>query len=118
MRKAGTLCAFECDLAKDFTPLATRIKKDIGVADILHNNAVAALQCSPENIDIDIVRRALDVSVLGYLCIMKEFLHEMIERKSGRIVNTSSSKDITLQPEWAVLGLPYNLCEAANISQS
>ena len=120
MRRAGTLCAFECDLAKDFTPLATRIKKDISVPDILHKNAVAAPQGSSENIDIDIdiVRRALDVRVLGYLRIMSGFLHEMIERKSGRIVNTLSPKDITLQPEWAALGLPYNLCKAVNISQS
>ena len=34
--------AFECDLAKDFIPLAPRIKKGTGVPDILHNNAVAA----------------------------------------------------------------------------
>ena len=84
----------------------------------MHNNAVAAPQGSPENIDINIVRRALNVNVLGYLRIMDGFPHEMIKRKSGRIVNTSSPKGITLQPEWVALGLPYNLCKAANISQS
>jgi len=119
MRKAGyTVHPFECDLAKDFTPLATQIKNDIGVPDILHNNAVSAPQGSPENIDIEIVRRALDVSVLGYLRIMNGFLQEMIERKSGWIVNTSSPNGITPQPQWAALGLPYNICKAANISQS
>ena len=62
MRKAGyTVHAFECDLAKGFTPLATRIK-DIGVPDILHNNAVAA----PRRmgwIPVRITRRYFDLLV-------------------------------------------------------
>ncbi|OCK79496.1 NAD(P)-binding protein, partial [Lepidopterella palustris CBS 459.81] len=121
MRKEGYVVhAFVCDLASDtgIASLGAQIIKDIGVPDILHNNAFWAPQGSVEDIDIDIIRRALDISVLGYLRIIKAFVNDMMARKSGWIVNTSSPNGITPKAEWAAMGLPYNLCKAADISMS
>jgi len=63
-------------------------------------------------------RKAFDVSVLGYLRIVKAFVTEMIERKSGWIVNTASPNGIAPPHAFAANGVPYNMCKAADISIS
>jgi len=121
LRKEGhTVYAFQCDLASDsgVATLGEKIKKEIGVPDILHNNAFFARPGSILDIDIDGARKALDVSVLGYLKIVKAFVTEMIERKSGWIVNTASPNGIAPPHAFAANGVPYNMCKAADISIS
>jgi NAD(P)-dependent dehydrogenase (short-subunit alcohol dehydrogenase family) len=115
-----TVHAFTCDLSsdKEVESLGAKIKGDIGVPDILHNNAFYAPTGTIENIDLNGARQAFEVSVLGYLRIVKAFLTEMIERKSGWIVNTASPNGITPPIQFAANGLPYNLCKAADISIS
>jgi len=121
LRKEGfEVHPFQCDLASD-TQVATlgeKIKKDIGVPDILHNNAMYAQPGSVLDIDIDGARKALDVNVLGYLRIVKAFVTEMIERRSGWIVNTASPNGIAPPHAFAANGVPYNMCKAADISIS
>jgi len=112
--------AFHVDLTSDtgVKSLGEKIKSEIGVPDILHNNAFYARPGSILDIDIDEARKAFDVSVLGYLRIVKAFVTEMIERKSGWIVNTASPNGITPPRAFATNGVPYNLCKAADISIS
>ncbi|KAF2808135.1 NAD(P)-binding protein, partial [Mytilinidion resinicola] len=121
LKKAGhTAYSFTVDLSSDkgVADLGEKIIKEIGVPDILHNNAFWAPNGCVEDIEIDGIRKALDVSVLGYLRIVKAFLTPMIERKSGWIVNTSSPNGITPPSSYAEYGLPYNVCKAADISLS
>lgn len=121
LRKDGyEVHSFQVDLSSDqeVASLGEKIKKDIGVPDILHNNAFFARPGSIFDIDIDGARKALDVSVLGYLRIVKAFVTEMIERKSGWIVNTASPNGITPPHAFAANGVPYNMCKAADISFS
>jgi len=97
LRKEGhKVDAFQCDLSSntEVASLGEKIKENIGVPDILHNNAFFA-------------RR-----------IVKAFLNEMIERKSGWIVNTASPNGIAPPHAFAANGVPYNMCKAADISIS
>jgi len=112
--------SFQCDLSSDdgVASLGEKIKKDIGVPDILHNNAFFAQPGTILDIDIAGARKAFDVSVLGYLRIVKAFVTEMIERKSGWIVNTASPNGIAPPHAFAANGVPYNMCKAADISIS
>jgi len=121
MKKEGyTAYAFTVDLAsdKDVADLGEKIIKEIGVPDILHNNAFWAPNGCIEEIDIDGIRKALDVSVLGYLRIVRAFVNDMIARKSGWIVNTASPNGITPPASYAEYGLPYNVCKAGDIAMS
>lgn len=120
-KKAGyTGWGFQCDLTSDegVASLGAKIIKEIGVPDIIHNNAFWAPSSSLENIDVPSIAKALDVSVLGYLRVVKAFVNEMIARKSGWIVNTASPNGITPAASYAAYGMPYNLCKAADISIS
>jgi len=84
LKKQGyTAYAFTVDLGndKDVADLGEKIIKEIGVPDILHNNAFWAPSGCIEEIDIDGIRKALDISVLGYLKIVKAFVNQMIARK-------------------------------------
>jgi len=121
LRKEGyEVHSFQCDLANDeeVASLGEKIKKDIGVPDILHNNAFFSQPGSILDIDIDGARKAFDISVLGYLRIVKAFVTEMIERRSGWIVNTASPNGIAPPHAFAANGVPYNMCKAADISIS
>jgi NAD(P)-dependent dehydrogenase (short-subunit alcohol dehydrogenase family) len=119
-REGYEVHAFQCDLASDteVASLGEKIKNDIGLPDILHNNAFFARPGSILEIDIDGARKAFDISVLGYLRIVKAFVTEMIERKSGWIVNTASPNGVTPPRIFAANGVPYNMCKAADISIS
>jgi len=112
--------AFQCDLSSDegVALLGDKIKKEIGLPDILHNNAFFSQPGTILDIDIAGARKAFDISVLGYLRVVKAFVTEMIERKSGWIVNTASPNGIAPPHAFAANGVPYNMCKAADISIS
>lgn len=121
MKKEGyTVHSFQCDLGSDSAVAAfgEQVKKDVGVPDILHNNAMFAPHGTIENIDIEGTRKAFEINVLGYMRIVKAFVTEMIERRSGWIVNTASPNGIAPPAAFAVNGIPYNMTKAADISMS
>lgn len=111
---------FQCDLGNNgaVAVLGEQIKKDIGVPDILHNNAMFSPHGTIENFDIAGTRQAFEINVLGYMRIVKAFLPEMITRRSGWIVNTASPNGITPPAAFAINGIPYNMTKAADISLS
>jgi len=81
MRKEGrTVYPFQCDLSSDseISALGEEIKRNIGVPDILHNNAMFSPHGTIENIDIDGTRKAFEINVLGYMRIVKAFVTEMV----------------------------------------
>ena len=121
MKKEGyTVYSFRCDLGsdKEVAALGSQIKKEIGVPDILHNNAMFSPHGTIENIDIGGTRKAFEINVLGYMRIVKAFVTEMIARRSGWIVNTASPNGIAPPHAFAINGIPYNMTKAADISFS
>jgi NAD(P)-dependent dehydrogenase (short-subunit alcohol dehydrogenase family) len=121
LKKEGfSVHSFQCDLSSDSAveALGNEVKQNIGVPDILHNNAMYAPHGTVENIDIEGTRKAFEINVLGYMRIVKAFLTEMITRRSGWVVNTASPNGIAPPAAFAVNGIPYNLTKAAEISLS
>jgi len=121
LKQAGhTVWAFTCDLGstQDVAALGERIVKEIGVPDIIYNNAFYAPTSRLDDIEIEGIEKAFNISVLGYIRIIRAFLNHMIARKSGWIVNTASPNGITPPSSYAEYGLPYNIVKAADISLS
>ncbi|VUC26629.1 unnamed protein product [Clonostachys rosea] len=88
----GQAYSYHCDVSNDdsVSKFAASVLNNIGVPDILYNNAVFFRTGGILNIDLDILRREFDVNVLGYIRIAQNFLPTMIERGSGWIANTAS----------------------------
>lgn len=121
MQRAGyVVYHFMCDVSSNdgVASLGTQIIQDIGIPDAIHNNAYWAPHSYIKDVGIEAIRKALDISVLGYLRIVKAFLDKMIAWKSGWIVNTSLPNGITPPAHSAQYGLPYNLCKAADTALS
>ena len=108
--------AFQTDIASDDSVSATakQVLQDIGVPDIIHNLAVNALMGGPLDTTPDAIAKSFDVSVLGYHRVVQAFLPQMIERKSGWIINTSSPAGLTPPAIVAKRLMPYAICKAAN----
>lgn len=94
--KAKTLkdCfAVSCDVTDDLSVTAafTSAKDKFGPVDILINNAGAAYSLPFKKTDRAHLQNMLDVNLIGpYLCI-QAVLQEMIDKKSGRIINIAST---------------------------
>mgnify|MGYP004712695263 CR=1 FL=1 len=63
---------------------------NIGVPDILYNNAVFTRTGGIFTVDLNTLQHEFDVNVLGYIRATQSFLPAMIERGSGWIANTAS----------------------------
>ncbi|KAK9800981.1 putative Dehydrogenase with different specificitie [Seiridium cardinale] len=88
-----------------------------GHIDVLINNAGYAVAGAIEDISVDQVKGQFDINVLGPLRTIQAVLPSMRERKSGTIVNISSSNGIASMPglgvysasKFAVEGLTESL---------
>ncbi|KAJ4249728.1 hypothetical protein NW762_012069 [Fusarium torreyae] len=91
-RSGGRAHAYHCDVSNDesVSKFASSVLEEIGVPDIIYNNAVFTRTGGILTIDLSTLRHELDVNVLGYIRITQSFLPAMIERGSGWIANTAS----------------------------
>lgn len=108
----GRAIAVKCDVAADddIASLA-RAASQLGPVDILFNNAGVAAAGPIGQIPLDDWRWVFEVNVLGQVRAINTFLPDMSSRKSGVIINTSSS--VALFPEVPIL-LPY-ICAKAGV---
>lgn len=112
--------SYKCDISSssDVDRFATAVTQDIGIPDIIHNNAVMIRSGGVLDASVEDIQRQIDVNVLGYLRITKAFLPAMIARRSGWIVITASPNGINPPPMVSGNLMAYCLCKAANISMS
>jgi 3-dehydrosphinganine reductase len=68
----------------------TRYMKESGVPDIVINSAGRAEQGYFETLDLDVFHDMMDLNFYGTLHVLKVVVPEMINRRSGHIVNVSS----------------------------
>jgi len=100
----GKGVVFPCDTSsrEEVINMATKVKKDIGVPDLVVNNA--GTYCVQEfcDKDYDSWDRMININIKGFLYIIGEFLPEMKERGSGHIVNISSDNERDADPGFMV----------------
>ncbi len=66
------------------------IRENVAGIDILINNAGYSIRCAVEEIDLDKLRKMLDVNVLGIMRMMQAVLPIMRKQCGGRIYNIGS----------------------------
>ena len=71
--------------------LAEKVKAEVGTVDVLVNNA-AIVKCEfVLDMSEQDLRRMVDVNYLGQVWMMQAFVPDMVERRSGNVVNICSS---------------------------
>ncbi|MDI4655318.1 SDR family NAD(P)-dependent oxidoreductase [Xanthobacter autotrophicus] len=117
---AGCARGFRCDVREDaeVAKLREAVITECGTIDMLINNAARPPVTGPI-IDTTLGewRDALEVNVLGYVQMIKAFLPDMIARRSGHIVNTSSGLALLPDPPIRFMG-PYIASKGAQLSMS
>ena len=100
----GKGVVLQCDTSsrEQVIDMASKVKKDIGVPDLVVNNA--ASYCVQDFCDKDYGSwdKMISININGYLYIIGEFLPEMKERGSGHIVNISSDSERVAFPGFTV----------------
>ena len=112
----GRARGFRCDVRDDAE--VADLRSACGGVDMLINNAAKSPVTGPiMDTEIDQWRDALDVNVLGYVRMIRAFLPDMLARRSGHIVNTSSGLALLPDPPIRFMG-PYIASKGAQLSMS
>jgi short-subunit dehydrogenase len=91
-KDGGMAYAYSLDVS-NFNQVIERtnlIKKEIGIPDILINNAGLGIWKNTEDTDWEEISAFMAVPYFGAFYMTKAFLPEMLERKSGHIINMTS----------------------------
>lgn len=85
-----------CDVTKlgDLENLVARAKEKFGAIDILINNAGVSSQYPFQKQPMEDFERLAHTNYLGYVRLIRLVINEMIERKSGAIVNMVSGSTL------------------------
>ena len=115
-QSGGTAAAISCDVTKEEDIAQLKAVADaFGPTDVLMNHVGAAASGLPTEIPLDDWRWVYEINVLSIVRALKLFLPEMMTRRSGLIINTSSS--LGLFPE-VPIALPYITTKAGIIALS
>ena len=100
----GTALVVEADVTKreDVKNMAKQAKDAFGPCDILVNNAGIMPLSYMKNMHVDEWLKMVDVNINGVLYCLAEILPDMVDRKSGHIINISSVAGREVMPGSAV----------------
>ncbi|MFE5703512.1 SDR family NAD(P)-dependent oxidoreductase [Rhodococcus koreensis] len=92
---------FACDTAdaKQIAAAAGVLRSEVGPADVLVNNAGIIGRGTLMDTSLDDWQRVIDVNLTGYLLCAREFGRDMLERRSGSVVNVSSICGVHPNPQ-------------------
>ncbi|MFK3961556.1 3-ketoacyl-ACP reductase [Guptibacillus hwajinpoensis] len=76
---------------EEVTTAVTKLKEDLGEVDILINNAGIAKMGGFMDLEVTEWEKIIQVNLLGAYYVTRAVLPDMIERKSGDIINISST---------------------------
>lgn len=116
----GRARGFRCDVRDDadVAKLRAAVLAECDGLDMLINNAAKPpITGAIVETEIDQWRDALDVNVLGYIRMIRAFLPDMLARRSGHVVNTSSGLALLPDPPIRFMG-PYIASKGAQLSMS
>ena len=74
------------------------LRSEVGIVDVLVNNAGFGVDGSIEEVPLEDVRRCFETNVFGAIRLIKAFLPGMRERGEGAIVNVTSVAGIVAPP--------------------
>ena len=105
----------KCDVSNeiDIKKMVSDVINYYGKIDVLINNAAIALDCVFEDKKVSDFKKVLDVNLIGPFTLSREAGKNMLEHKSGVIINVSSTNAIDTYYEY---GLDYDASKAALIS--
>jgi short-subunit dehydrogenase len=85
-----------CDVTKlsDLENLVRQAKQEFGAIDILINNAGVSSQYPFQNQPIEDFEKLAHTNYLGYVRLIRLVINDMIERKSGAIINMVSGSTL------------------------
>lgn len=88
----GDLHFYQCDVSdpQAIQSVARRIRQEIGPPTILVNNAAIVHSRPIVELESSEIQKTFGVNVLSHFYLIKEFLPNMIERRSGHIVTIAS----------------------------
>jgi len=119
LRAAGVDCdwiAADCSKEGDIRALADETIRRLGHVDILLNNAGAAWGAPAEDHPVDAWDKVMNLNVRGYFILSQHIAkHNMIPRKSGRIINLASIAGLGGNPT-GMNTLAYNTSKGAVIN--
>lgn len=105
----------KCDVSNeiDIKKMVNDVINYYGRIDVLINNAAIALDCVFEDKKVSDFKKILDVNLIGPFTLSREVGKNMLEHKSGVIINVSSTNAIDTYYEY---GLDYDASKASLIS--
>ncbi len=111
--KGVSINSYACDISneKSVEKVFKSVKQDVPRIDVLINNAGIVTGKYITELSMSDFRKTMDVNFFGHLMFTKEYLPDMIKRKSGHIVNISSSSGLQGFPK----GSDYNASKFAEV---
>jgi len=77
---------------------AERVRNEVGVVDVLMNNAGVIMAGPFLEVDDEWHRKTMDVNVNAYMWMMKAFMPDMVARNEGHIINIASAAGVIYVP--------------------
>ncbi|MDD5748247.1 MAG: SDR family oxidoreductase [Actinomycetota bacterium] len=77
---------------------ASKVKREVGMVDILHNNAGVVKGGYFLDVEDEWLFRTMDVNFNAYMWTTKAFLPDMVKRNQGHIINVASAAGLTYVP--------------------
>lgn len=110
----GTVHGYRVDVSNvdEVENVANEVKNNIGIVDVLINNAGIVVGKYFNNHSISEIQKTMNVNANGPMYVTLQFLDDMLEQNSGHICNISSSAGVISNPKmsvysaskWALIG--------------
>jgi NAD(P)-dependent dehydrogenase (short-subunit alcohol dehydrogenase family) len=106
LREVPNVSAYKLDVADEaqVADVLRRVMADVGLPDVIVNNAGYCLIGSLEGSSMAQIRRQFDVNVFGLIAVTKAFLPHLRARGRGMIFNVASSSALANYPFVPVYG--------------
>ncbi|MBS4210887.1 SDR family oxidoreductase [Neobacillus rhizophilus] len=106
---------YSCNIQSEneVNELVNQILSDFGQIDILVNNSGATWGAPVEEMPLEAWEKVMNVNLTGMFLVTKAVGKQMIERRSGKIINIGSVAGIKAEPPEVLNAIGYSTSKAA-----